>query len=106
MPEYIVKIKNHYLLWSTISDRPVTGAMTLVELKKHYRRKYGEDGIGDLDSRLRRVEEKGTSSIDDQSVYETISLNRAGPRETRLTMVEIEQAYCLRQPIRGGWLPE
>lgn len=105
MPRYIVKLKNHYLEYSTIVDAPVTWGMPLEEFKKYYQQEYGLDGMRSLPERLERVEAKGTSSQLDDSAEDCLSCNRAGPDETELTVDEIYQAYCLRQPVRG-WLPE
>ena len=52
--------------------------MTLDEFKEYYQNEYGRKGMDDLDERLARVLEKGTSARDDDSVKETVSWNHAG----------------------------
>lgn len=98
----IVKIKDHYLEWSTIVDAPVTFGMSLAELEEHIRYEYGRSGLRDLPERLARVEQYGTSFIG-TSVEDVLRGNRAGPDEQALTADEIYQAYCLCEPIRDGW---
>lgn len=57
MGRYILKIKDHYLEWSTVVDAPVTFGMLLPEFKEYYRDEYGRDGYRELKHRLERVEE-------------------------------------------------
>jgi hypothetical protein len=103
MGNYIVKIKDHYLEWSTIMDAPVTFGMDRVELQAHIAEEYGLHGVDTLPERMARVNVKGVSSYNHDSVEELISGNRAGPNEKELTLEEIYQAYCLMNPIRDGW---
>lgn len=104
MPRYIVKLEDYYFEWSTIVDAPVTFGMKLDEFKEYYQEAYGTEGMRDLDYRLERVEMFETSSITPTTIKEMIKGNRAGPDETELTIDEILKAYCLREPIRNGWL--
>lgn len=97
MPSYILKLNDHYLEWSTIVDAPVTFGMTLEEFQDYYRQRYGEHDFERLSERLKRVEEKGTSSINDKNVDDTISFNRAGPKESCLSREEIVEWYCRRK---------
>lgn len=105
MGKFIVKIRDMYLEWSTIVDAPTTFGMTLNDFKKYYRQMYGEDGAKNLDSRLARVAEHGSSALPPcYWMPDLLVGNRAGPDESTLTSKEIYQAYCLRKPIRDGWL--
>lgn len=105
MGRYIVKLNEYYFEYSTVVDAPVTFGMSLDEFKGHYRREYGALGMNGLDERLRRVEQNGTSCRLENNTPELVmSDNRAGPDESRLTLNEIYKAYCLRLPIRDGWL--
>lgn len=106
MPENIIKIKEYYLLYSTVVDAPTTWGMTLPDLTKFYKEEYGNEGIRDLQKRMSRVEDKGTSSFLDSSVEDTIAGNHAGPDGTTITLDEIYTAYCLRQPILNNWKPQ
>jgi hypothetical protein len=94
MPRYIIKLADKYLEWSTIVDAPVTNGMSLEEFKEYYKSEYGVQGLNGLEERLKRVEEKGTSSIYEGSVDEVISGNRAGDNEKKLTKEEIIEKYC------------
>jgi hypothetical protein len=95
MGHYIIKIKDKYLVWSTVVDAPVTYGMTLDELKDYTKEEHGNAGVKKLTSRLTRVETKGTSSHIDTSMEDTVSYNRAGANETKLTVDQIYQEYCV-----------
>jgi hypothetical protein len=105
MPRYIIKIEDYYLDWSTIVDAPITFGLDLKRFNKYYEEEYGRVGMLNLPERLNRVDEKGTSSLDYESVEDLIDFNRAGPNESCLTLDEIYSAYCLKKPIRNNWLP-
>jgi len=106
MPKFIVKLEGYYFEYSTIVDAPVTFGMSLDEFKEYYQVEYGRQGMNGLPERLERVEAKGSSAIDREDATDTLSGNRAGPNESELTVEQIYQAYCLRQPILDGWLPD
>lgn len=93
--------RDWYMEWSTISDGPASWGMTLDEFKAHYREQLIKEGMRELDGRLKRVEVTGTSSMTDDSVDETISLNRAGKNETELTKDQIVDYYCRYRPTGG-----
>jgi len=101
---FIVKLHDYYFEYSTVVDAPVTFGMSLDEFKEYYQYRYGTVGMSDLPDRLERVEAKGTSCYNDDDAADTLSCNRAGPNESELTVEQIYQAYCLRQPILDGWL--
>ncbi len=98
MPRHILKIKNYYLEWSTIVDAPITYGMPLNEFIDYYQGEYGASGMIKLADRLKRVEEKGTTAIQDKSLQDTIQFNRAGDNETELSFDEIFKIYCLNRP--------
>lgn len=107
MPVYIVKLtdkkdsKDYYLEWSTVVDAPVTRGMSLDEFKRYYQCRYGEEGFDKLPDRLSRVEQKGTSSIEDRSVESLITLNRAGEAENHLDYDDLIEEYCHPIPERS-----
>lgn len=72
MPRFIVKAaENHYLLWSTIVDAPLTGkGYSLPDA----RTLFGPEAIADADAGV------------NDSVFRW---NRAGPKETALTREEL-----------------
>lgn len=98
MPRFIVKLseedKNWYLEWSTVVDAPITYGMSLEKFKEFYIGEYGRSSMDELEKRLARVEESGTSCRMDDSVDDTISFNRAGKKETKLTKQQIIDHYC------------
>ena len=95
MGRAIVKIKDKYFVWSSIVDAPITYGMTVAELKAWHKLEYGKSV--DVEQRLKRVEERGTSYIDCRSVEEVIRMNRAGDNETCLTADEIYEKYVMEE---------
>lgn len=104
MGQYIIKLKEHYLIWSSIVDAPLTYGMNLQELEELIQDEYGAQGMSNLPTRLERVEKKGTSSMQDDSAVDTIWLNRAGPNESTLTIEGIYRHYCLGEPVQDEWI--
>jgi hypothetical protein len=100
MPRYICKFTNEdqawYLEWSTVVDAPVTYGMSLDEFKEYYKNEYGRQGLGELETRLERVEVKGTSSLMYDSLDDLISYNKAGQKGTSLSKQQIIDVYCTR----------
>lgn len=89
-----------YLLWSSVVDAPVTYGMTLDMFTEYYKLEFGRRAMDtDFKRSMQRVEEKGYSaqgwvtSLDD-----IIGLNRAGPNESHLTLEEIVEEYCGKDP--------
>ncbi len=104
MGTFIVKLHDYYFEWSTIVDAPVTFGMTPDEFTEYYREEYGKKGMQELPARLERVEKHRTSSYDSETPEDIFLCNRAGPNESKLSAAEIYKAYCLRVPIRKGWV--
>lgn len=96
MGRFIIKLEDKYLEWSTVVDAPVTFGMTLDEFKAYYKDEYGASGMHGLDERLKRVEEKGTSSMIDDSLDSVISHNRAGKNETHLSKKKLIEWYVVK----------
>lgn len=98
MPRIIIKLsegkKSWYMEWCTMVDAPITYGCTKKQFAKYYEKQYGKQGMFDLEERLKRVEDRGTSSYLYKSVESTISNNRAGKNETRLTKQQIIDFYC------------
>jgi hypothetical protein len=103
MGRFIIKIKDMYLEYSSITDSPVTFGMVLDEFKKYYKTVYGATEMHELEIRLKRVDEQGTSGYYKTTLEDFLAGNRAGPNESTLTTEEIYKAYCLYEPIRDGW---
>jgi hypothetical protein len=94
MANFIVKLRDKYLEWSTIVDAPVSSAMTLDGLRSYIWEKYGTNHASELDERLERVERNGTSSLAGHTAEDLVRSNRAGKNETRLTVDEILEQYA------------
>ncbi len=102
MPSYIVRLEDKdgtplYMEWSTVVDAPVTYLMPLQEFRAAYQEKYGRygraGGADDLESRLARVADYGTSAMGYRNADEVLAGNRAGPGESTLTRDEILEEY-------------
>jgi|SRR5271155_2194696 len=93
-----------YLEWSSIVDAPVTYGMNRETLRRYVKEENGNEGLRTFNERLDRADRKGTSSFMEKNVKETISCNRAGKGETRLTMDQIVDFYCER--MGNGDMPE
>lgn len=105
MSSFIIKIKDQYLEWSTIVDAPVTFGMELKHFKRYYQKSNGTNGMSHFQERIDRADKTGSSGYPPyNTLWSIIVGNRAGPNESELTEDEIYQAYCLRQPIRDGWV--
>lgn len=104
MGQHIVKLKEYYLVWSSIVDAPITDGMTLKQLKRWMRSEYGVQGMRGLDEKIKRADEMGTSSRGDSSAVSRIWLNRAGPKESTLTIEGIYRHYCLKEDIQPEWI--
>lgn len=84
--------------WSTVVDAPVTFGMSLEEFKKHYKEEYGSSGMIELEERLKRVENNGTSGHPPFGNLEgLLSSNRAGANETHMEREDIIEYYCRQQ---------
>jgi len=100
MAKHIIKLndkkhdRDYYLEWSTVVDAPVTNGMSKKEFEQYYQEEYGNSSIGELHERMKRVEEKGTSSQVYKSVESLILCNRAGYDETELTCEQLVEKYC------------
>lgn len=98
MTKCLIKIKDKYFEWSTVSDSPTTYGMSEGELRDHIKEEYGNDGIDALPERLKRISINGTSAIG-ETLPEIISLNRAGESETRLTIQQIYDRYQMKKDV-------
>jgi hypothetical protein len=89
MPSFICHHNNRFFMWSTITDAPTTGAMTLPEFEDWYRVRFGSEGMNTLPDRIARAVKNGTSSHEGESLRDMIRGNRAGPREGCLSFKKI-----------------
>lgn len=95
MPRYIAKLAdNEYVEWSTVVDAPVTYIMTRDEMIRHLDSNREVDRSYEAMERVKRADARGTSCISPIiSVEELISCNRAGDKETELTLEQIREKY-------------
>jgi hypothetical protein len=94
MGRTIVKLADEkYVEWSSIVDAPVTYIMTREEMKTYLDEEYGRSSIANNEERLRRTDERGTSSFCRETMEEVISCNRAGPHEEHIELEEIIKQY-------------
>jgi len=96
MTKCLIKIKDKYFEWSTVSDSPITYGMSKTELRDHIKEEYGNDGIDALPKRLKRISINGTSAIG-ETLSETTSVNRAGESETCITIQQIYDRYKIKK---------
>lgn len=93
MAHILVRIKNLYFVYSTIVDDIVAGGMSLPEYREWSSAEYGRRDHHDLEDRIERVNKKGTSSRNDSSAAESLSGNRCGGGEKKLSLNEIYEKY-------------
>lgn len=108
MPRHIIRIRDHYLLWSDVIDAPVgicneNNLDSLCNLY-FYDREPSKAELEFFDKLVERIKHHSTSHPELTSVEDFVRFNRAGPGERRLTVDEIYKVYCLKQPLEG-WSP-
>lgn len=98
MPRYIVKIKDEetdedpYMEWSTVVDAPTSNLYPLDIFMEWYEWRYNAPS-NELSERLVRVEETGTSSQLGDTAKTLIEGNRAGEKESELSLKELIKKY-------------
>jgi hypothetical protein len=108
MANPIVKLTRNgrdiYFIWSSIADAPMTKGMSLEELEEYVEHYQGQNGLDELPARLVRVALRGHSAMDEggdhscKSGEEYVAFNRAGPRESRLS---VDQLWDLLTKTEG-----
>lgn len=111
----IVKLANEksewYVEWSTVVDAPVSFGASREEVIEYMRDsafksmymhdpedKFVKELVEkEVDSRLRRLDSKGTSFIYAESADKFIRFNRAGKNETCLNKEQLIEWYCIRK---------
>lgn len=92
MGRYVAKLADdRYCEWSTVVDAPVSWIVN----REHAVAEWGP-------TRVERADENGTSILDGypagQTPEEIVRGNRAGPKETALTVEQIIDAYKADDP--------
>jgi hypothetical protein len=100
MARMIAEFGGLYMEWSTVADAPTTYLMTEEELKNFLFEEYGyEDGLQDLNDRLNRVREVGTSSRMGETKESLLRNNRAGEKGAKIS-TEAEMVVKYTQPSK------
>ena len=89
MSNYLVKLDKYIVEWSTIVDGPLTEPLTRKQMIEHLQVEYGREGTRDLEERLKRLDEKGTSSMFDKDARSAVAGNRAGPNESEISYEDL-----------------
>lgn len=89
MPLYIVKIRDKYLEYSTITDTPVTSGMSREAMAEYLVQRSGPDRREFIEARLSKCDRRGTTDPVHSSAEDTLRGNRLG-----LTIDGIYDLYC------------
>jgi len=103
MGRFIIKLKDKYLVWSTIVDAPVTRGMDEAELRAWNAKEYGVQAKGmGLDKSIEDCDKEGNNT--GQNVDGILSCNQAGPKGECLTMNEVYERFCVnKKESRNGY---
>ncbi|WP_156410323.1 hypothetical protein [Bosea sp. Root381] len=89
MASCIIHYKGLFLEWSSITNAPSSFALARGEFERYYDVCYGSEGVKDLPEHLDRAVSSGSSAIPPMTALDVVSGNRAGPKESELTLDEI-----------------
>ena len=85
MSEVICHNNGRYNLYFTVSDGfHWVSSISLDQLKKYFKEEFGNEGLRDLDNRLQRAHQTGTSYYLG-NLESLLSMNRAGENEKHLS---------------------
>lgn len=106
MGQFVIKLvdlkkdREYYLLWSTVTDAPVTSGGNLKKMKAYILKKKGEEGLADFEQSLPWLEEYHHNiQWDKGRLITKIGLNRAGRNESSLNYQQLIETYCKGKPI-------
>lgn len=91
--------KEHWLIWSSITDSPITYGGTREEVERYWRREFGESCK--FDECAARAVANGCS-FHGQALDDLVRFNRAGPNESCATLEQILDEYCREQRKGAG----
>lgn len=94
MPKYIIKLKDKYLEWSSVTDSPTTRGLPRNEMISYLWRQGIREIEEEIRSRLERTDKYGSSMIPPESAEDVITCNQLGYNGTELTAEEIYERYC------------
>lgn len=94
MPTYIIHKDGVYNFFSTVVDAPYfVHGLTLEQVTEYTREKFGTDGLAELPQRLERAHATGCSAVYGETLEDAVSLNRAGPDESRVPFDDFVAQY-------------
>jgi len=97
MLNVIIKLESNYIIWSVSDNVPKTHAMTKTDLLRWVEDNEGQDGIDSFDARIKRADEKGSSSVD-YPAADLLLNNKAGDNGECLNEVDLLKAYGIHAP--------
>ena len=100
MLNIIIKIKDEYFIWDLNSKSPKTNGMNVKDLQYWIQEQEKQDGLDSFETRLKRVNEIGTS-IPEVNIEEIIKNNKAGATGEELTIDQIFNEYNYKAKINN-----
>lgn len=104
MARGIIKLADQaYVEWSTVVDAPTTYVLTRDEMLTHLNQNtfpMGKRTFQENEKRLQRADQTGTSFLDSTTRDQLLAGNRAGPKESTLTLEEILRDYNPKAPAK------
>lgn len=97
MLNVIIKLESNYIIWSVSDNAPKTHAMTKTDLLRWVEDNEGQDGIDAFDARLKRADERGSSSIN-HPAKDLLLNNKAGDNGECLSESDLMKAYGIHAP--------
>lgn len=106
MSKYVIKLRDRYLEWSTVTGSPTTFGMTRVEMAQYLFQKGTEELTQEIREQIARADKYGTSADPPASVERVILCNRTGENEEGRSPDEIYAKYCPPAPPGRADAPE
>lgn len=100
MLNIIIKIKDEYFIWDLNSKSPKTNGMNVKDLQYWIQEQEKQDGLDSFETRLKRVDETGTS-IPSVKIEEIIKNNKAGATGEELTIDQIFNEYNYKAKVNN-----
>lgn len=91
MGRFLVKIKERYVLWSTVVDAPVNVFKDKAHCRAELLVEWGRVAELGIDEAIATCDERGVSSRRYTDVKDAVSYNRAGKNETSLSFGSLER---------------
>lgn len=85
MGQPIIHHDGWFFVWSTVCDAPISMAMREDDFRQWMIEEYGRTSAGELQARILRAKQNGTSLYDHTTAEEFLAFNRAGKNESCLS---------------------